>query len=533
MKSSNTTYFPKEHKVSDYIFRNNSIIGQLDAETDSYLESCFIETPAFKILSNFDTSSPDFVKRVIVGRTGSGKTALIKKITAGSTIYNHGIIEAEQTIFEHIRNNIFISKLIDHDIDLRIFFKALWVHIILVNIIKIDHDKVNFIETMFTSSAKKQMKEKIKSYYDSYNDNFFEDDALTEMTSNFEESIEGSIKIPIVNLSGGVKLADSERISIQAATNSYVNRELLSGQKSIVKFLKEFSTDKQKNIVVSIDDLDKDWFKNTSTQYDFIAALLEAFKELLGIENVKVFISVRTDILEGVYENITIQDEKDQALILPVEWTKVEITDLLDKRISFLLKNQYSKKQYPSLKDVFDFETKGIPADEFILSRTMLRPRDAIDFVNLCFKKANGQTEITENNLIEAEEAFYNSRKRAIVKEWGKIYPLINHYIDCISMLDKQSFSSKNLNKFYNDFQSHIISSGDETIKSKILAGFLKSDGKDKFTLRELLSIWFQIGIVGIKKSESVILYSDYEKRKLDITNFSQRFYIHPLFWRK
>lgn len=67
--------------MNSYKFRNNDEIGKLEAETDSYLDSCFYESNVFKGIINFDSSekNPDFTRRIIVGRTGSGKSALLKK----------------------------------------------------------------------------------------------------------------------------------------------------------------------------------------------------------------------------------------------------------------------------------------------------------------------------------------------------------------------------------------------------------------------------------------------------------------------
>ena len=41
----------------------------------------------------------------------------------------------------------------------------------------------------------------------------------------------------------------------------------------------------------------------------------------------------------------------------------------------------------------------------------MLRPRDAIDFVNICFKEADGSPVLEEDHVLTAEEKFYKSRK--------------------------------------------------------------------------------------------------------------------------
>ena len=53
--------------MSKFIFKKDTSIGQLDAETDHLLEECFIETEAYKTLISYDSKSPQFRKRIIVG----------------------------------------------------------------------------------------------------------------------------------------------------------------------------------------------------------------------------------------------------------------------------------------------------------------------------------------------------------------------------------------------------------------------------------------------------------------------------------
>lgn len=73
-------------------------IGTIDAERDIFLDDYFLETQVFDDLTCFDEDDFSFTKRVIVGRTGSGKTALLKKINALSNIKSSSV-EAESMIF--------------------------------------------------------------------------------------------------------------------------------------------------------------------------------------------------------------------------------------------------------------------------------------------------------------------------------------------------------------------------------------------------------------------------------------------------
>lgn len=180
------------------------------------------------------------------------------------------------------------------------------------------------------------------------------------------------------------------------------------------------------------------------------------------------------------------------------------------------------------MKDIFNFSINGEKADDFILNRTMLRPRDAIDFVNKCFCAANGKTTISSEDITTAEEYFFDSRKKALKDEWKALYPEIDTHIDILlKFIKKQTFNIEMLIKIKNDIKEKLIATNnmEDVVVEKAIG--------DKELVETLLAIWFKIGIIGIKKDKNVILYSSFSKRYLNVTDYEKDFYIHPLFWRR
>ena len=515
-----------------YTCRKNIELGKLDAETDSFLDSCFYKAEVFKGIINFDNSeqNPDFTRRIIVGRTGSGKTALLKQILNDEHIRNHETIEAENTVFEHIQNNVFISTLMEKDIDLRAFYKSLWLHVLLIKVIQILYKKsydsfFDFVKSLIGKEKVSYRPELADEYLERFKDHFFNNNVITEITNKLQDDLSCKLGPEFINSKG--KLSNETQEKIQKETSSYVSKELLTKQKELIKLLKsELSNQKQIKIVISIDDLDKSWLSSSSIRYDFINALLDAFRELLDVKSVKILIAIRTDILMGIYKNSLRQHEKDQSLIYPISWNKKEILAILDSRINHLIKNQYSGSSNTKFNDIFGFSVKGLNASDYIIDRTMLRPRDAINFVNNCFAECDGEIELNEDIVIAAEEKFYSSRKGALVQEWTSIYPCVMDYIDSLSFLKSQEFHEESLDKKDIEKIQDFLMDRD------------KSTSTDKFhenivlNFKELVKVWFIIGVIGIKKSDSVIIYSSFEKSELDITDLNKTFIIHPLFFR-
>nr|ELR5101410.1 DNA repair protein [Providencia rettgeri] len=178
-----------------------------------------------------------------------------------------------------------------------------------------------------------------------------------------------------------------------------------------------------------------------------------------------------------------------------------------------------------SMKDIFDFEIDGVSADDYILDRTMLRPRDAISFVNYCLKECDGNVSIDKDIVLIAEEKYFSSRKRALVSEWVSIYKNISIYVDSLSLLPISEFSTDLIDESKkNLILTYIldkVASTDDELHSKIVMNF-----------DELVNVWFIVGVIGIKRTQSLFIYSSYDKPNLDITDMKRTFVIHPLFDR-
>lgn len=498
-------------------------IGTIDAERDIFLEDYFWETQVFNDLTCFDENDYSFSKRVIVGRTGSGKTALLKKINS-LTNMKSVTIEAESMIFEHIKNNVFINSLIENNIDIRIFYKSLWLHVLLIKVIELTFPKDNLLKSL---QALVFDRNKLASeYVETFSDNFFNENIISEITNKMQRELTASFggDVSSVKTAVGGKQNSEFTEKIQSQTSRYVNTELLTKQKQVIRALIEGTKDKKRKYIISIDDLDRSWLNENSIRYDFINALLDAFRELLDIKNTKVLISIRTDILKGVYKNKLRQEEKDLSLISHVEWRREEIVNLLDKRISYIIERQYTNEGV-TFEDLFDFQVLGKTAKEYILERTMLRPRDAIEYVNLCLSKVSGDVgKLNHCVVLEAEEDFYSSRKSALCSEWYSLYSNLRIYLDALSVFETNTINKEVLLSKKDEFCEVLLKS--ENLDDEVISKCIASDFTD------ILNIWFVCGVIGRNKTEDIVIFSNHQKMELDITDFNKNFRIHPLFFR-
>ncbi len=222
--------------VNHFVLKSG--IGTIDAERDIFLDDYFLETQVFNDLTCFDEDDFSFTKRVIVGRTGSGKTALLKKINALSNIKSSSV-EAESMIFEHIKNNVFINGLIANSIDIRVFYKSLWLHVLLIKIIELLYPKDDLMATLKGLFSDKH--KLARDYVDTFEANFFNDNIISEITNKMQSELSASVSGDIASLkvNAGAKQNKEVTEKIQSQTSKYVSSELLARQKQIIKILIE------------------------------------------------------------------------------------------------------------------------------------------------------------------------------------------------------------------------------------------------------------------------------------------------------
>ena len=112
------------------VFASNINIGQNGAENDDeFLFKCFVDHPALAELRDLKNSVS-----FVLGSTGIGKTAVLRMIEKQEK--NCQSIELQDMAMNHISNSDTIQFLKGLDVDLNIFFQALWKHVICIEYIK-------------------------------------------------------------------------------------------------------------------------------------------------------------------------------------------------------------------------------------------------------------------------------------------------------------------------------------------------------------------------------------------------------------
>jgi hypothetical protein len=131
-------------------------------------------------------------------------------------------------------------------------------------------------------------------------------------------------------------------------------------------------------------------------------------------------VALRTNIfrqLDYGSQKYGIQEEKAEDLILPLRWTRSDLTTLLDQRVRVASANSGITPPL-TLSTLLPNANKSRDPLEFILSRTLMRPRDCILFLNTAIEEAEGRTKLSWDHLRAAEHRYSDKRLKALREEW-------------------------------------------------------------------------------------------------------------------
>lgn len=495
--------------TTKFRFRKHDSIGAADAKYDEHiLSTCFIDNGDLKVLG--DCHDP---RRILLGRTGSGKTALLSKLASQC---DHIVeISPEQLSFSYLSNSLILKYLTEIGVNLDLFYKLLWQHIFAVELIKKRHriqnesQKNTFLGQLWDRISGNSRKTEAINYLNQWGEKFWEptESRMKEITKKFESDICSKVGIDTEMISaymqGGMKKSEEEKTEIRIRAQSVVNQVQIQQLFDLIEVLRDdVFNDPQFRVYICVDRLDERWVEN-QLRYRLIRSLIEALMDFYKVKNSKIIIALRQDLIDRVIRDTRdegFQEEKYKSLYLPVKWSKEDLLNMLDQRINWLVRQQYTNQQV-TFRDLLPDKIDGESVDEFLVNRTLLRPRDLILFLNRCIEKAAGKATISLSVVKEAEADYSTERLRSLADEWHSIYPDL---IEFVFILKKKTCTFKIGSISEKEFQDYCL---DIAVRTDIQKGPLveKAHFVSDATITTndfrnfLFLVFYRVGIVGLK----------------------------------
>ena len=493
------------------IIRRGLRLGDLEAETDvELLTECFIDNGELDLLT--DVTRPE---SIILGRTGAGKSAMLLKIQ--ETVENRKILDPNDISIRFLEYSDVVQFFESIGVNLDLFYKLLWRHILTVELLKVRYKLDNEEKSQGLLSRLQELvdrdpvKKEALAYFREWGDKFWleTEEQLKEVVDKVTTNLQASIGAPLngvtISSEGAKTLSQEKKSEIVNKANRFVSRIQIQKLSRILELLEDkVFDDKQKQYYILIDRLDENW-ANTNTRYRFIRALIEEIKTFRKIKNIKILIALRKDLLNIVINETRdsgFQEDKNESSFLELVWQKDDLQQLIEKRVSEVYKRQYTKEDI-HFDDIFPKPRKGggSTAIDYILERTLLRPRDVLQFANECFSAALNSPRIGWKTISKAESSYSEKRLNSLIEEWKGLYPALSETIEVLRG-KPMTISRTSISESMNSVVERLMDYPDDPC-GKTVIEYCNSKGNvsDSDLVATIISCLYKIGAIGVKIS--------------------------------
>jgi hypothetical protein len=519
-------------------------LGGEQAEADPFLDDAFVEFGGYGVV----TSQED-PHCFLIGRTGSGKSAVLQRLedVRGDHVIR---INPEDLSLPYIVDLGVVRYLSALGVNLDPLFIALWKHIFLVEIIKhrykIDSPakKSNVLATLIERVGRDASKKAAIDYLEEFGSSFWaETDArVREITTSFASNLEThgglDLSVPPIDLGLGIKEGESAstttRTEYADRYQRIVNETQLARLNQMIAVLNDEILGSAQNFTyIVIDDLDRDWVDERVAN-DLIRCLFRAVLDIQRVQNLKIIVALRTNIFDHLAFGSRTggQEEKFRALQYRIRWTQAELVEVADRRVEVAA----NRAELPALTTISDLlpqsgKTRGNPMD-YILDRTMMRPRDLIAFLNEALTIAGGKTRLTWGDITAAEAAYSRNRLLALRDEWKPNYPGIDKVFEVFRGAPPE-MDQKGVTPFLDNIalltvERHFegvrwITETTETLWSGANPPEAWAD-----SYQPLVKLLYDIGFLGIKEGTASYFSHDHSGFADAPTSDAARFMVHP-----
>ena len=520
------------------ILKSQSDIGKLSAENDdAYLFDCFITNNYYNEI--FDVNSP---KMVLSGRTGSGKSAVIRYIHRNAE--HSAEVDLQNMSMDYIANSDVINFLFAMNADVDLIFQSLWKHVLCIELIRLLFDVRNEVQSQSlfqrfrNSFADDSRKKNALVYLENWASKFWVDmDVnLREVTQNFETKMEAEFgpQIKAFKMNAGYErtLGNEKRTQLQTRIKKIVNSQQLAELSRVLDLLKDEVKKGQKQYYILFDRLDEKW-ADESIKYILISSLFEVLRSFRKIDNLKIAIAIRTDLLEKTlksHSSIGYQRDKFGDILQEVSWTKSQLFNLVNTRIDALFKRKYTTENV-SFYDIFCKNIGQIDTFDYMISRTQMRPREILDFVNRCIAASEGEGMISASKVRKTEVQYSIVRLESIADEWRVLYPTLDDILTCIKGFKKNFSFADFLNSTRIDRIIEKVTDSNYSDNCAIQISILSylsdtaESNKKNNIATNIVQMLYHIGILGVKREANLTMqWSDFNSSVLQFDDLNNNF---------
>jgi hypothetical protein len=324
-------------------------VGALAAEHDDLLASAFIDLGHIADLT--DGKHPQFL---ILGRTGSGKTALIENIKR--TVEHVSALNPEELAMQYLHGSPVLKTISEWKVNLDVFYKYLWRHVCILELVRMRYgsgeDIPGRLSQIFDigkliSPSKNRAKDISRQYLHDYGGDYWikSDTHIKKihetLTTKLTEDDHIAASLGLGRFSTEASSADQRQTKfarhveadVIEKTQRIVSDYLIADLNKVVQTLEDYGfNDSKKRYCLLIDDLDTNWMPDDDLYLNLIKSLLLTVLELnRRLNGVKIIIALREDIYYRVFQRAELhepQREKWDDVTVRLRWQREDLLAL-------------------------------------------------------------------------------------------------------------------------------------------------------------------------------------------------------------
>lgn len=262
-------------------------------------------------------------------------------------------------------------------------------------------------------------------------------------------------------------------------------------------------------LLLLVDQLEQVWSNDPQSDAMVTGLLLAAKHMSSKFPGVRCVVFLRTDIYDALQFS---ERDKFRGDEMRIDWTADSLLDLALARARASLGRQVSAEEL--WRRIFPGKIAEERVSDYLIARTLRRPRDVIQFANLCRDTAekNGHPGVTSADVKEAEVQFSQWKLQDLGQEYKVNYPFL---ADLFILFQNSGYivSRRTLAKRFAALE--------QTLRRRF------PEYSSSLTVDGIIDILYGIGFIGVRrKQHTVFSYEDPARVEPD----ECQFYVHAGF---
>lgn len=263
-------------------------------------------------------------------------------------------------------------------------------------------------------------------------------------------------------------------------------------------------------LLLLVDKLEQIWSADQDSE-SLVTGLLVASKHVARTYGraARCVVFLRSDI----YDSLTFSEaDKYRSDELRIDWSTEQLVELAVARAAASLGPHVTSDYLWGT--VFPARVCGESVVDYLFSRMLPRPRDAIQFLNLCRDTARGNwhDRIHESDVIEATLGFSRWKTLDLAREYGTTLPFVERVL--------AMFQNGDVVVTRETIARHLATFG-EPLRAQFpgFAELLTPDG--------IVDTLFRVGFLGVRRGQGITYVTN---AALPVQPGENEFHVHPCF---